>query len=146
MTKLSILLQYLRIFVPTKQGKAYYAALFLIWSNLVCYLVIAFSAFFQCTPRRKIWEPYIPGHCLNFGAILVSGAVLNIISDFLLLALPLISIWRLQMATKHKFGISAVFAIGFLYAVEHFWSGNVGANHQQCMHLKYYAFSPKRAC
>ena len=114
-TKLSILLQYLRIFVPNRQGPAYYIAQFLIWSNLIFYLVIGFSALFQCTPREKIWNPLVPGKCLSFAAILVAGGILNIISDFSILALPLASTWRLQMATRHKIGISAVFAIGFLY-------------------------------
>lgn len=114
-TKLSILLQYLRIFVPNRQGAAYYIAHFLIWANLIAYLIIAFLALFQCTPRERIWDPRVPGKCLNFGAILAAGGIVNVISDFSVLALPLVSTWQLQMATKHKIGISAVFAIGFLY-------------------------------
>ena len=116
-TKLSILLQYLRIFVPNRQGIAYYAAHALIWLNLICYTIIGFLVLFQCTPRRKIWEPLLPGNCLNFGSILISGAIINIVSDFCILALPLASIWNLQMATKHKIGISAVFAVGLLYVI-----------------------------
>ncbi|MCJ1348382.1 hypothetical protein MMC31_006613, partial [Peltigera leucophlebia] len=43
--------------------------------------------------------------------------VINIFSDFCVLALPLASIWKLQMATKHKVGISAVFAVGLFACV-----------------------------
>lgn len=114
-TKLSILLQYLRIFVPNRSGPAYYIAQVLIWANLIVYLVFAFAALFQCSPRERIWNRLVPGTCLDFGAILVGGGIINVISDFSILALPLTSTWRLQMATKHKIGISAVFAIAFLY-------------------------------
>lgn len=116
MTKLAILLQYLRIFVPNKRSKTYYFTQSLIWTNFVFYLVIGFCAAFMCSPREKIWNPLVPGKCrLSLAGILIAGGVINIFSDFCVLALPLASIWKLQMATKHKVGISAVFAVGLLY-------------------------------
>jgi large subunit ribosomal protein L36e len=39
---------------------------------------------------------------------------MNVFSDFAMLLLPIESIWRLQMATKQKVGITAVFAVGLL--------------------------------
>lgn len=116
MTKLAILLQYLRIFVPNKRSKTYYFTISLIWTNLIFYVVIGFCAAFMCSPRERIWNPLVPGECrLSLAGILIAGGVINIFSDFCVLALPLASIWQLQMATKHKIGISAVFAVGLLY-------------------------------
>lgn len=115
MTKLAILLQYLRIFVPNKQSKTYYFTQSLIWTNFVFYVVLGFCAAFMCSPRERIWNPLVPGKCLSLAGILIAGGVINIFSDFCVLALPLTSIWQLQMATRHKIGISAVFAVGLLY-------------------------------
>lgn len=115
MTKLAILLQYLRIFVPNKQSKTYYFTQCLIWTNFVFYVVLGFCAAFMCSPRERIWNPLVPGKCLSLAGILIAGGVINIFSDFCVLALPLTSIWQLQMATRHKIGISAVFAVGLLY-------------------------------
>ncbi len=88
--------------------------------------MLGFSVCFLCTPRRKIWTPTVPGKCLNFSAILISGAIINIISDFAVLALPIGSVWQLQMATKHKIGISAVFAVGLLYVLRQHLSRGAG--------------------
>lgn len=116
MTKLAILLQYLRIFVPNKRSKTYYFTQSLICSNLVIYLVLGFCAAFMCIPREKIWNPLAPGKCrVSLAGLLIAGGIVNIFSDFCVLALPLTTIWQLQMATKHKIGISAVFAVGLLY-------------------------------
>lgn len=115
MTKLAILLQYLRIFVPNKQSKTYRFTQLLIWTNFIFYVVLGFCAAFMCSPRERIWNPLVPGKCLSLAGILIAGGVINIFSDFCVLALPLTSIWQLQMATRHKIGISAVFAVGLLY-------------------------------
>ena len=39
-SKLSILLQYMKLFTPTHTGKTYWSIHFLIWSNLLFYLAI----------------------------------------------------------------------------------------------------------
>ena len=119
MTKLAILLQYLRIFVPNKQTKTYSFTQCLIWTNFILYIVLGFCAAFMCSPRERIWNPLVPGKCLSLAGILIAGGVINIFSDFCVLALPLTSIWQLQMATRHKIGISAVFAVGLLYVQRH---------------------------
>ncbi|MCJ1265579.1 hypothetical protein MMC22_005459 [Lobaria immixta] len=115
--KLSILLQYLNIFVPGRQGPLYYITLFLIWTNLIFYLVMGFCVLFQCIPREKIWDPLVPGKCLNFTVLLGVSSIFNVISDFSILALPLVSTWRLQMATKHKIRVTVVFALAFFACI-----------------------------
>lgn len=41
-------------------------------------------------------------------------SVFNVISDLYLLSIPIPVVWRLQMATRTKIGVSAVFMVGFL--------------------------------
>ncbi|KAL9100970.1 MAG: hypothetical protein Q9163_003712 [Psora crenata] len=115
--KLSILLMYLRLFMPARQGKTYYLTQFILWSQLSFYLAIFIVTACQCIPRRKIWEPFSPGHCVRADVLLTVTAVVNVVSDFSILLLPIGCIWRLQMPWKKKIGISAVFATGSIACI-----------------------------
>ena len=106
LTKLSILLQYLRLFVPTHKGKTYYLIQCNIWLNLLFYILFCLLSTLACIPRRKIWEPSTPGHCINEKLFLIITAAFNIVSDFSILLLPLGKIWRLQMPVRRKVGVS----------------------------------------
>ncbi|CAD6582658.1 MAG: hypothetical protein ASARMPREDX12_000997 [Alectoria sarmentosa] len=111
-TKLSILLLYIRIFVPTHRGARFHWIKFLIWSNFLFYFADTLVEIFQCVPRTKIWNPTIPGRCVNVDIAFVTTAAVNVVSDFSILLLPLICIWQLQMPTRRKLTICAVFAAG----------------------------------
>ena len=115
--KLSILLQYLRIFVPNRKLNM---TLFIgvqacIWSILIFYLVDTVFEIALCTPREKIWNPLMTtGHCFNGYASFQATGIFNVMSDFAILLLPMPTLWKLQMPRKRKFLMMAVFATGFL--------------------------------
>lgn len=114
--KLSLLLQYLKIFVPIRNYSfMVLVTYFVIWSNLIFYIISTFFEIFACKPREMYWNPLITnGHCFNISAINISSATINCISDFVILLLPQGVIWRLQMPLRRKLGISAIFLTGFL--------------------------------
>ena len=113
-TKLSILLQYISIFVPTHRSHLFYWIYALIWINFLFYLADTLVEIFQCVPRDKIWDPTLPGRCVNVDIAFTTTAVVNVISDFSILLLPLGRVWQLQMSTRRKLIVSAVFATGLL--------------------------------
>lgn len=115
--KVSILFQFLRIFVPRHQGTTYWIIHFVIWTNVGFYLATTFALIFQCTPREKIWHPYIPGRCMNLDVQIVTSGSWNVISDISILVLPLHCIWLLQIPIKRKLGVSAVFATGLFACI-----------------------------
>lgn len=115
--KLSILLLYLRIFVIASGTKTYYTIHFIIWFNMLFYLANLPVEIWACVPRRKIWQPTLPGHCLNNDAVLITGGVVNVVTDWATLFIPLFSIGRLQMPLLKKIGVLAVFATGFLQVI-----------------------------
>ncbi|MCJ1469906.1 hypothetical protein MMC07_008550 [Pseudocyphellaria aurata] len=112
LVKVSIVLQFQRIFVPLKKGTAYYTIQAIIWLNGIYYLVTCLAGILTCIPRRKIWEPTTPGHCLNPINWIVASGLINVVSDFAILMIPIFCISALQMPLKRKVGISVVFAIG----------------------------------
>ena len=113
--KLLILLQFKNLFVPRQRSLIYWFIQLLIWSNLIFYLIDTFVLAFACTPRTKIWDPSVPGHCLNYNLNYIITGAWNIFSDFSILLLPLYSIWQLQLPMKKKLDVSAIFATGLLY-------------------------------
>lgn len=114
-TKLSILLLYLRVFAPSTKSKTYFFIQILIWVNLLFYLASTLVKIFECTPRSKIWHRDTPGTCVNINSLITTASIFNVVSDFLILLLPIACVWRLQMKLTKKLGTSAVFAAGALY-------------------------------
>ena len=115
--KLSILLLYLRIFVPNRKANmfTFVGVHAILWPILIFYLIHTSFMIFICNPREKAWNPYIKhGHCFDFTATFKSTGLFNVISDFAILILPIRSVWKLQLPRKKKIGIYAIFATGFL--------------------------------
>ncbi|KAL8784312.1 MAG: hypothetical protein Q9195_009091 [Heterodermia aff. obscurata] len=113
--KISILLQYLRIFVPNRKGSMplYMAIHVLTWSNFGFYLVSTIFEITMCSPRKKIWNPLMKtGHCYDANAVYVATGIFNVVSDFAILILPIIPISKLQMSSKRKIMMIAIFAAG----------------------------------
>lgn len=73
-----------------------------------------FATIFQCSPRAKIWNPEIPGACIEYQAVILATGIFNIVSDIFMLVFPVTCIWNLQLSTKRKLGVSAVFFVGIL--------------------------------
>lgn len=113
LVKLVILIQLANIFTPFKGG-LYWVICALSVLTVMFYFACMIFRIFACVPREKIWNPTIPGRCINSSAGIISSAALNSISDFVLFVLPLSRIWQLQMPRQRKWQISAVFAFGLL--------------------------------
>jgi len=112
--KLSILLQYIRIFVPNHRSKTYYLVVSFIACNVAFFTASFLISVFQCTPIQRAWDPFLDGHCVNWDLAIVLTAVFNLVSDLCILLMPIAWIWRLQMSTGRKVGISAIFLLGIL--------------------------------
>lgn len=118
--RVSILLQYLRIFVPNRRGDRvmYYAIHILVWCNCIFYLSKFIGLLALCVPAYKLWEPWTQGgHCNNGDAWYISSGLFNIVSDFATLVLPIRCIYQLQLPTRRKILVTLVFATGFLACI-----------------------------
>ena len=113
MVKLAILVQLASIFAPTRDGM-YWTIYGLSVLTVLFYFACMMFRILACIPREKIWHPWLAGKCINSAAGILASAVLNTISDFVLLALPLSGIWRPQISRRKKWQVSAVFATGLL--------------------------------
>ncbi|KAL8910937.1 MAG: hypothetical protein Q9172_007761 [Xanthocarpia lactea] len=108
-TKLSILLLYRRIF----PNRGFHAV---IWA--VGIFVVAFTTanvlfiIFSCNPINGAWNPTIKAKCINNQAAILAVACMTIVSDFIILALPLPLVWKMHLARIRKFQLSIIFLLG----------------------------------
>ena len=95
----------------------------LIWGNLIFYVIAFLITILQCIPPNLNWDPdRAAKRCINFNvAYIVTGAV-NVLSDSLILLLPMIAISRLHLAPLRKCGIFAVFGTEHCKRILHFVS------------------------
>lgn len=113
--KLSILLQYLRIFRPTRQGNLflYLGVHACIWIIFLLYFLDIMFEVVMCVPREKIWNPLMTtGHCFDDSAAYRATGIFNVLSDFAILILPIPSVWRLKIPLRKKIGLVSVFSAG----------------------------------
>lgn len=114
--KLSILLLYFRVFIPNKRNWTYWYIHVVLWTDAAFYFANMVVASAMCIPRERIWNHDVPGHCVNIDAIILFNSFFNAVSDASMVVPPLANVWKLQMKTSRKVGLSAIFATGILYA------------------------------
>jgi len=112
MVKLSILCLFVQIFaVRSFRTLAYFtmviATLFAL-SNLLFTLL-------QCRPLAYQWDRSIQGECYNQRAGWLGTGIVNIITDIMVLSLPIRPVWDLRLPRRSKAVLTIVFCIGFLW-------------------------------
>ncbi|KAK2613136.1 hypothetical protein N8I77_000065 [Diaporthe amygdali] len=110
--KLSILLLYIRLFFPkgVTRSALWWIIQIVVWLNFLYTVGLILAIALQCVPYNK---PY-GSSCVNQYMVLISASIINIISDLLVLLIPMASVWRLNMSRRRKWAVWALFAFGTL--------------------------------
>ncbi|RFU32873.1 hypothetical protein B7463_g3473, partial [Scytalidium lignicola] len=111
LTKLALLLFYLQLGNREKwfTGAVYFAIIVTVGSNIS----VIFSVIFACTPVRKAWDPAVTwGSCIDRPALFQATAVFGIVTDVLIMCIPIPMVIRLQMSRFKKAGLLFLFIIG----------------------------------
>lgn len=105
--KVSIVLQYLRVFV----GKS---IRFWCWATIALVtaygLNTVFTAIFTCVPVNTFWLG--GGKCIPKKFLWFFNAAFNILTDIIILILPMPVLSSLRLPLKQKIGLMFVFALG----------------------------------
>lgn len=82
---------------------------------VVIYLLEAlFTLIFLCRPVSAFWtETFILGDCNDFRLMLNISAAMNILTDILIILLPLPGLKQLALPKGQKIGLIIVFFLGF---------------------------------
>ncbi|KAK4867733.1 hypothetical protein LT330_001243 [Penicillium expansum] len=113
--KISILLFYVRIF-PVRKFRifAYILGAVVLGHGIGVLL----AAIFQCSPIAYAWDKTIVGgSCFNQQAFFRFVSPPNIITDVLILVMPLPYVWRLHTHIGQKVALTGVFLLGSLGTV-----------------------------
>ena len=118
--KLCLVLFYLRIFPSQTVRQLLLGTLVFI----VLYgIIFFFISIFQCSPISLFWNQWEGGHegkCLTLNAIGWANAIIGVILDFWMLAIPMAELRKLRLSWKRKIGVAMMFCLGTLYVVP--WS------------------------
>ncbi|KAL8840552.1 MAG: hypothetical protein Q9170_001305 [Blastenia crenularia] len=114
-TKVSICLFLIRI----PQSRALkrplqWAVAFLLFSNTILTVLLIM----QCQPLRAAWDD--DGTCLSLSAkegIVLTQAVISVVSDFAFAALPIFFLWRTQIDFRTKIGLWVLMGLGVITGV-----------------------------
>lgn len=110
-SKTSVLCLYYRVFPfgYMKRMGCGMAALVVVWA-----IVSTVLLFHVCVPLRRLWDLNAGGHCHDATTFRLFNSVATIVTDLVILSLPLPQIWRLHLRTVEKVFATAVFGLGFL--------------------------------
>ena len=110
-----MLFLYLRIF-PSKQFRlGCFFLIGLVTSSAIAFVLVTI---WQCNPVAAFWDKDLlaqPGaRCFSSEAFWFSYSVINIILDVLILLLPIHEVLKLQLPSREKIALCAVFSLGIL--------------------------------
>ena len=109
---MSFLSLYLRLFGVRRSFRI---AILVVGAFVVTWcIVILFLSIFQTNPIDGIWYSTKPQTHVNYSKYLLGLAIPNVITDFVILVMPITMVWQLQISVRRKIGLCGVFALGTL--------------------------------
>lgn len=103
---------YRRLFDLQKKAKIFVNGALVV--VLVVYIALLLAIVFFCIPVQKAWDGSIDGHCSDPAPVSYLSGVWNSLVDIYVLLIPVPFLWKLNMRTRQKLKLSAVFGIGIL--------------------------------
>lgn len=109
--KISVLSFYRRIFLTPKfkQITDIIGAVIIAW-----WIAVIIVCTFSCNPIRGYWNKTIISSCVDVETFSTATTVPHLLTDVIVLLLPIRMIWRLQLARNQKFAMSFIFLLGSL--------------------------------
>ncbi|KAF7718718.1 Uncharacterized protein PECH_004300 [Penicillium ucsense] len=76
------------------------------------FVTVLFVDIFQCQPVAHVYDSSIEGTCIAQGVFYVSTAALNLFTDVIVMAIPIIITWKLQMPVRQKLAVCLILCLG----------------------------------
>ncbi|BCS27547.1 uncharacterized protein APUU_60595S [Aspergillus puulaauensis] len=107
--KASILMQYFRVF-PSKRMRHICWIMIALLATYGTWAVL--SAFLNCVPVTRFWDPTVAGTCLSSKGLWFSNASMHIATDLAILVIPIPALAALELPKKQKVALISIFALG----------------------------------
>ena len=110
--KFSALLLFRRIFGSVRHfDVVFWIITFVILANNIAEI---FLSIFQCNPVHKAWDVEVPGSCVNILLAACIPGSINVITDLVVVLVPVPMIWNLHMDTIRKIQLVGIFLLSGL--------------------------------
>jgi hypothetical protein len=110
LVKLSIIFMLKRIFITSNFRIASYAVMAVAMAWMAMPILVALVV---CRPLEYNWNRKVPGgQCGNKTLAYALVGVVDLVSDLLILALPMRMVYRLRIARAHKIALAGIFGFG----------------------------------
>lgn len=111
--KISLLQLYRYIFTSKR---LYLVITITTWFMIAWGIAFVGVAIFSCNPIYAFWEFELKAtaYCINDQAWYIAMAVPTILTDLLILAMPIRQVWKLQLDQKSKIALTFIFLLGSL--------------------------------
>ncbi len=107
--KASILVFYYRTF----PHHIFRIAIWIVSAIVGCWFIaMIFLTVFQCIPITYVWNKNQPGSCMKIATSYVSTAIVNVVTDFIIVAMPVPLILRLNLPTARKLSVCGILILG----------------------------------
>ncbi|KAJ4312731.1 hypothetical protein N0V84_009793 [Fusarium piperis] len=113
LSKLSILLFYRRIF---KQSAIRIPIQLMLGITAIWLILRTFMVIFHCIPVQAYWDQSIKNATCNINdtQFFFGTCLTHFLMDIIILALPVIEVFKLRLRLGQKFAITALFVVGFI--------------------------------
>ncbi|QSS49695.1 hypothetical protein I7I53_10124 [Histoplasma capsulatum var. duboisii H88] len=99
-----------------------------LWSvfglNLAILVIAELVIIFQCKPIKLAWSVPAPGmnfSCIDYGVFFLWGTITTIVTDFLVLAVPCLITYKLQLKRRRKIAVMVLLGLGVIVTIVSFW-------------------------
>ncbi|KAI0482031.1 hypothetical protein GGR56DRAFT_165987 [Xylariaceae sp. FL0804] len=113
--KMTFLFQYYRVVAQVRNLRIVYIISMIIIGGWTISQIMLIS--FLCVPIEGLWDPSVHAQCLDDQAEQNMNAIGNIVTDFIVLILPLPVLLRLNLRAAQKWALVGVFCLGFLTCI-----------------------------
>lgn len=109
--KFSLLFFYIRIF----SVRSFRLSAYIVMGIVSCWAVsVVLETFLLCRPFRYNWEPTLKHTCGNRVASYIASGGLNLLTDIMVLSLPVPMVWALKIPRRNKIILLCLFGVGLL--------------------------------
>jgi len=108
--KASILILYNRLFASRKLK----IFSWVLWVIVFCYsMALMIAEIFECVPFAYSWDKTIKGgKCIDLAAAVFTCGIINTVTDFVIISLPVPFLWKLQISLTRRLQLIVIFLCG----------------------------------
>lgn len=110
--KLAILCLYRRIFSGYPRSPFDIAVIILGVLLVLYYVATVIAKIWECIPVARAWDQSIPGHCIDVLMLVNVDGIFNLVTDFIMVIMPLRVVWSLSMKVTKKAYVVLAFTFG----------------------------------